>query len=337
MHNQKSDSTYSKQTCLYILDIIEEGVWDWHANTGQVDRSPGWYRMLGFDLQALPETVFTWEDIIHPDDYPGVMHHFEQYISGQSEAYEIEYRCRKLDGSYLWIKDQGRIIERNKDGSIARMIGAHLNIHDQKIAQMTLQRQNELLSEDKFTLEHLIEQRTQELEEANQRLENNIKQVEKLRNTDFLTAIYNRHKSETELERELARSNRYQSALSIALFDIDDFKQINDNHGHQIGDLALQKIAALVKQHIRETDILGRWGGDEFIIIIPGTGLEDALTSLEKIRQLIAQTTLIESVKLTCSFGVTEYIQDDSISSIYKRMDAALYRAKHAGRNSVRN
>ncbi|TNF98959.1 MAG: sensor domain-containing diguanylate cyclase [Gammaproteobacteria bacterium] len=337
MNNKKSKSSRKeeKRTLRFILDIIKEGVWDWNANTGNVERSPGWYRMLGYDVDALPKTVFTWEDVIHPDDYPSVMRHFEDYIGGQAQVYEIEYRCRKADGSYIWIRDQGKIVERNGDGSVARMIGAHLNIHDQKQAQLALQHQNELLNEDKFTLENLIDKRTSELEEVNRKLKENLKKIDQLSKTDALTSIYNRHKLETELGHEIARSKRYKTSLSVALFDVDNFKAINDTHGHQMGDQVLKRISELIIKNTRDTDIIGRWGGDEFLIILPGINLDNAISVMEKIRGMIAAPDFFESITVTCSFGVTQHIPDDSIGSMYKRADVALYRAKSAGRNIV--
>lgn len=335
LNQEQALANPAERTLFHILDIICEGVWDWNALTGHVERSPGWYRMLGYDVDILPNTVFTWEDIIHPDDYPRVMRHFEDYISGSSDRYEVEYRCRKANGEYLWIRDQGKIVERKADGSITRMIGAHLNIHDQMVAQAALQRQNELLHQDKFTLEHLVDQRTEELKEANRKLLANLEQIDRLSNRDYLTAIFNRQKAETELHREFGRAIRYKSALSVALFDIDNFKLINDGFGHSIGDEVLKGISSLVLDHKRETDILSRWGGDEFFIILPGIDTPHALGFIEKIRKLISEAALIASRPVTCSFGVTEFSEQDSIQSLYKRADMALYQSKTAGRNRV--
>lgn len=319
----------------HILDIIKEGVWEWDSATGRVRRSPGWYRMLNYDENLLPEDVLTWEKVIHPDDYDRVMQHFESYTSGMIAAYDIEYRCITGGGGSLWIRDQGKIVEYNEDGSLALMIGAHLNIHELKEVQSAVFQQSKLSNEDKLSFEQEVEKRTAELTDVNQKLANNIKKIEQLRNTDYLTSVYNRHKSETELVSEMARSKRYHSPLSVALFDIDEFKNINDTYGHQKGDVVLQKVSQLVLSHIRETDILGRWGGDEFFIILPGVRLSEAIISIEKIRSLIALSAFYESMKVTCSFGVTEYAVGDTVSSIYKRTDIGLYRAKHAGRNVV--
>ena len=128
-----------------ILALIVEGVWDWNGNTGHVTRSPGWYKMLGHDFDIFERNVFTWENIIHPDDYPRVMQHFEQYIKGEIKEYFIEYRCNTASGQYLWIVDRGQVVKKNPDGSVARMIGAHQNIHQYKIAQEKLLKQNKIL------------------------------------------------------------------------------------------------------------------------------------------------------------------------------------------------
>lgn len=336
---KKSDdnpSGYNDSTRLrYILDIIKEGVWEWDAINRKVSRSPGWYRMLRYDENQFPESVLTWEKVIHADDYSRVMKHFEAYTNGHIPVYDIEYRCMKGDGGYLWIRDQGRIVEYAEDGSLALMIGAHLDIHALKEAQTILLHQNVLLTQDKLSFEQEVEKRTAELTEVNKKLANNLHKIEQLRNTDYLTSVYNRHKSETELVNEMARSKRYRSPLSVALFDVDEFKYINDTYGHQNGDVVLQKVSQLVLKHIRETDVLGRWGGDEFFIILPGVSLSEAIISMEKLRSLIASSEFYESVQVTCSFGVTEYMSGDSVRSIYKRTDVALYKAKNAGRNIV--
>ena len=322
-------------TLRHVLSIIEEGVWDWNSNTGHVERSPNWYLMLGYDVGVFPETVFTWESIIHPDDYPEVMSHFDDYINGLVDNYEIEYRVRKADDTYLWIKDQGKIVARNPDGSVARMIGAHLNINKQKLAQIALQKRNQLLNEDKLTLKNLVQERNTELEEANRRLEENLKQIHKLSIKDPLTEVYNRRKAEHDFQNEIERANRYNNPLSVALFDVDKFKNINDSYGHQMGDEILKTISKLTLKNIRTNDYLSRWGGDEFFLILPEIDKFGAARAVEKVRKLIFSAEAIMPVKVTCSFGVTQYIQGDTIESMYKRVDRGLYQAKDAGRNTV--
>lgn len=328
---QDSDNTLN-----YVLDIIVEGVWDWNANTRNVTRSPGWYRMLGYDnTTTFKEDVFTWENIIHPEDYPRVMRQFESYLSGEISQYEVEYRCKKSDASYLWIVDRGAIIERNSDGSVARMIGAHHNIHHQIIAQNELVKQNTLLQDGNFSLSKIIEQKTQELTEKNAQLERKVIEMELISNIDPLTKIANRKLFESVLNKEILRAERYHHPLTLAIFDIDKFKEINDEYGHKVGDTILCDICNLVSDNIRNVDLLARWGGDEFVIIFPEQTQKQAHITSEKIRTIIHKNQNSTNVSVTCSFGVAEYQHGDSISDLFQRVDSLLYISKDQGRNQV--
>jgi len=324
-------------TLNYVYEIIKEGVWDWDANTGHVNRSPGWYRMLGYDVDSLAKNVFTWENIIHPEDYPRVMAIFDEYITGNRDNYEVQYRCKKENGDYLWITDQGKIVARNGDGSVARMIGAHNSIHEQKLAQETLQRQNIALTQNNLDLENIIQLRTLELEETNKRLERQVESSSLDANTDSLTKLYNRRKYEAELKKEIARAKRYNTPLSLALLDADHFKKINDTFGHATGDKTLKNIAEAITLHIRENDIASRWGGEEFALIFPGTTLEGAEATAEKIRNCIAETPIKNQESVTCSVGLTQLTSSDTYDLLVRRLDRALYDAKASGRNCIRH
>lgn len=326
-----------EETLDFVLDIVREGVWDWDANSGHVARSPGWYRMLGYEVGCFDENVFTWENIIHPDDYPHVMHHFEMYLSGKHDRYELEYRCRMANGEYKWIRDQGKIVTRNPDGSVARMIGAHLDIHEQKQAQSTLERQCRLLQQDNFSLENLIRERTDELEKLNTRLEEKVAEVSHLAMIDQLTGLHNRYSFERELEREMARALRYDTPMSITLFDIDYFKQLNDSYGHRAGDIALVRVGEAVTYCTRKTDISARWGGDEFAVIFPEANLEHAIAITQKLLDCIGKITLDGQRTLSGSFGVTQYEKGDTRDVLMWRADKALYAAKMDGRANIKH
>ena len=179
-----------------------------------------------------------------------------------------------------------------------------------------------------INLEHLIAARTTELEQKNQELET-------LSNTDRLTGLYNRFKLEKILESELARSQRYGSYFSIAIIDIDKFKNINDTYGHQVGDQVLIGIANILKENIRQIDAVGRWGGEEFLVIFRETPLNAAISTAEKLRAAIAGHSFNMIGKKTASFGVTGYRHPDTISDMMVRADNALYHAKRSGRNRV--
>ncbi|RTR39044.1 diguanylate cyclase [Shewanella canadensis] len=330
-----SEVTESDTTLNAILDLIVEGTWDWNGETGHVTRSPGWYRMLGHEVGIFQENVFTWENIIHPDDYKRVMAHFEQYITGQSTQYLIEYRCKKSDGSYLWIIDRAKIQAYKADGTVARMIGAHHNIHNKKLAEDEVCKLNKLLQQDNMSLDNLIKINAKELENKNQELEEKIREVDLLSNIDLLTNIANRRSFEKELKKEVLRSRRYNHPLSLAIFDIDLFKNVNDTYGHKIGDDILQKLCKLVSANIRELDFFARWGGEEFVLIFPELTVKKALIATEKLRTLISQFEIEPGLYITCSFGVTECTDKDTIEALFQRIDKSLYQAKSNGRNRI--
>jgi diguanylate cyclase (GGDEF)-like protein/PAS domain S-box-containing protein len=328
MNNRAADTEQLELTLYATLDIISDGVWDWNANTGYVYRSPGWYRMLGYDVDSLENTVFTWESVIHSDDYTRVMEHFNAYISGTSDHYNVEYRCRTLEGGYRWVEDRGRVVEWNEDGSVARMIGAHRDIHERELARMELEQRNRELN-------RLVEERSRDLKEANQALKAKVREVEALAEQDALTGVFNRHRFDKILHQERERASRYGTALSLILLDIDHFKKINDRYGHTVGDRVLIATAHYIQQHIRENDLLARWGGEEFAIIAPDSAVDSAGKLAEKLRADREDLRTVDDIRVTCSFGVSQHKSNEDTDSLIRRADRALYRAKDAGRNRV--
>jgi polar amino acid transport system substrate-binding protein len=159
--------------------------------------------------------------------------------------------------------------------------------------------------------------------------------LEQLAVTDKLTQLFNRMKLDQVLQQELDRAVRYQTPFSLILIDIDHFKSINDEYGHQAGDSVLMSFADILMKSSRITDTIGRWGGEEFLIICSETTLEQAQQHAEKLRQKVAEKDFIHVGPRTASFGVTSYQQNDSLNDLMVRVDEALYSAKHQGRNSV--
>ena len=328
-------------TLSYILNITSEGVWDWTALNGHVTRSPGWYRMLGYKIDSFEKDVFTWENVIHPDDYPKVMEHFEAYVTGKVKTYRIEYRCKRSDGSYLWIEDKGKVVERTSEGKVARMIGAHLDINEIKIAQDELKTQNKLLQKDKAVLETLVNERTDELENLNIKLQEQLDYTNYIANHDKLTSLYNRYKFDESLEKEIQRAKRYAHPLSFIITDIDYFKNINDTYGHEIGDKVIVQSAKIIKDTIRSSDIAARYGGEEFIILVPQIGPAETLALADRIRSDIEKAAIKTDTGdmsyFTISIGVA-HLQpehDTTIEHIIQRADKALYTAKANNKNQV--
>lgn len=153
---------------------------------------------------------------------------------------------------------------------------------------------------------------------------------------DELTQIYNRKKFSEALEAALGIIKRYPKEESaLILFDIDDFKGVNDTHGHLVGDAILQELSATVKSQLREVDTFARWGGEEFAIIAPKTSMEGALKITEKLRRAISEHHFKKIEHLTCSFGITEIKASDSLDSLVNRADKALYSSKNKGKNRI--
>ncbi|MGV6818383.1 MAG: sensor domain-containing diguanylate cyclase [Thiotrichales bacterium] len=174
----------------------------------------------------------------------------------------------------------------------------------------------------------LVSTTARELEEANRSLE-------QLANTDSLTGIYNRHKAQILLEQEFRRAQRYQRPLSLIMMDIDDFKKVNDTFGHQAGDDALIHVTRAIRPLIRETDYFARWGGEEFLIICPETGIEGTTELAERLLKAVSARPAIENVRITLSIGVTMFTPTDTLEKLVNRADKALYLSKQQGKNRV--
>jgi diguanylate cyclase (GGDEF)-like protein len=153
--------------------------------------------------------------------------------------------------------------------------------------------------------------------------------------TDPLTTLYNRGYFNHCLKNEMERSRRYGSALSLIIFDIDRFKQVNDTFGHLSGDIVLKELSFLCLATIRDSDILARWGGEEFIILVPENDEAAIVPFAEKLRSLIEKHSFPIKTQVTCSFGVAQYIEEESKDDFINRADQAMYKAKEEGRNKV--
>ncbi len=163
----------------------------------------------------------------------------------------------------------------------------------------------------------------------------NTKELERLSETDPLTGIYNRGKFDRELKEWIDLAKRYGHHLSIVLFDIDNLKAINDLHGHLAGDKVLKTASGLVKDTIRSTDIFARWGGDEFVVLLPHTRREQAVELAERISGMIASHQFNPGGYISCSFGAAALEEDDDARALLNRADHNLYKAKASGKNRV--
>jgi polar amino acid transport system substrate-binding protein len=173
------------------------------------------------------------------------------------------------------------------------------------------------------------------LKELQKELELKNEELEKISITDKLTNIYNRHKIDEVLKYELLRCARTKQSFGLIIVDVDYFKSVNDEFGHNVGDNVLVSIVDVIRNNIRQTDILGRWGGEEFVIIVTETTKEDIVYFSQKLRKIIESTPIEDIGFKTCSFGVTISKNGDNSNKIIERADSALYLAKQKGRNKV--
>ena len=191
-------------------------------------------------------------------------------------------------------------------------------------------------------LETRVEERTSELNRAlievgdlAAQLNESLKRVGELAETDTLTETYNRRKFDEIVIEEHHRAEHGEAPFSLIMFDIDHFKKVNDKFGHSTGDQVLKHLSRLIRGLVRQGDLLIRWGGEEFLILLPDTQLEEAGPFAERIRQEVEQEHFTEIGSLTISLGVAQFRKGDSTDDLLRRVDNALYQAKQEGRNRV--
>ncbi|MBJ7312783.1 diguanylate cyclase [Rugamonas sp. CCM 8940] len=260
-----------------------------------------------------------------------------RYHAGESDDAAPAGKMPKLDG--LDRHDElGRLAH-----SFARMQAA---IHD-KIA--LIENQNQLLTtkdaqtqELNQSLERKVLERTGQLQQAlraqqavSEQLQEKNRELDRLSITDRLTGLCNRLRLDQVLDDEIKRYQRCGNPFSLMLLDVDHFKRVNDTFGHQAGDIVLAEMADLLAKGTRAVDVVGRWGGEEFLLVCRDTELEGAALLAEKLREQIAGHVFRVGGGKTCSFGVTSVVADDTLAQMIARADRALYRSKAGGRNRV--
>ena len=173
-----------------------------------------------------------------------------------------------------------------------------------------------------------------------EQLERSLKETNRklvlLSDTDSLTGLFNRRYTDRVLEQEIKQAERYGDPLTVALIDIDNFKWVNDTFGHAFGDVALVAVAHQIRAGIREVDVAGRYGGEEFLLFFPKLAIEDATNVMERLRSNI-ESIVIEgrSGLVTISAGIVAHRSDEPLSRLLSRADKLLYHAKQGGRNQV--
>ena len=289
---------------------------------GWVDVNEKLCEILGYSREELMS--LSWADITYPDDLKADVAEFERVLAGEIDGYSMDKRFHRKDGIVIYASISANCIRRD-DGSIDHFVAFVQDITDRKSAEIKLHQLN-------AELESLVINRTKELEEAN-------KQLRISCDTDFLTTLSNRNFYERRLGENISTAKRNNTCLSLLMIDIDNFKTYNDNYGHDCGDTTLRRVANSIKKSLqRDTDLVSRFGGEEFVVLLPSTDAENALTIAERIRMNI-QALGIEHTKsdvgvVTVSIGIG-VMEADKLNRVdlFKHSDIALYSAKDKGRN----
>jgi diguanylate cyclase (GGDEF)-like protein len=234
------------------------------------------------------------------------------------------------EGSELWMR------------ALVIVILVSVGFYAKSIIHRQKQIENELLKH-KINLEDMVKERIVEINEKNIELKQEVEsrklaenELEHLATTDPLTSLYNRRKAHQFLEDEIGRVNRYKDPLSVIMIDIDHFKAINDLHGHAKGDEVLTSFSKMLLSSVRSTDIVSRWGGEEFLIICISSPAEKTVSLAEKLRKKVEQHDFDGLKQVTFSAGIAQYDKDNNLVDFINRADKALYIAKSTGRNTVK-
>ena len=310
----------SEEQLRLAMEASTDGLWDQNILENYTFYSPGYCRMLGYSPDEIPTFMGGWLKLVHPEDVERVRKVNDDCRESRIPGFEIEMRMRTHEGNWKWILSRGRPVRWDANGKPLRIIGTHVDITERKQAEEALRRANRKLEKQAVA------------NEAMQSL------LIELATHDALTGLYNRRFMNDALQREIARANREAIPVSILMLDIDHFKYFNDAFGHEAGDLVLVSLSGLLRQSIRESDVACRYGGEEFIVIMPGASVEDARRRAEILCQDFSAVRIgSEGLSATISIGLAVYPQHGvGVDELLRSVDSALYTAKAAGRNCVR-
>ncbi len=285
-----------------VIDGTRLGTWEWNVQTGETVFNERWAQIVGYSLDELaPVSIKTWAALSHPDDLEESDRLLEEHFAGKTDYYEYEARMKHKDGRWIWVHDRGKVIERDSEGRAVRMYGTHADITVKK-----------------------------DLEEK----------IRELAIRDPLTGIYNRRYLFERLEGIRAECSRKGRSFCVSIFDIDHFKAINDTYGHIAGDVVLKEFAGLVASMVRTYDLVGRFGGEEFIVVSPDSSGQDIAGMTERILDKVRRTVFAhekQKMRFTFSGGIacSNEVSGDppSVEELLALADKRLYEAKAEGRD----
>lgn len=271
------------------------GQWVWYYEKNIVYFNDRKITQLGYDPEVVGHVGFEFfTNKLHPEDYEKVMDNMKKHLMGVTPVYEIEYRIQHRDGHYIWYYDRGTVTKRSVEGKPLMLEGIVFDITESK----------------------LIQQRLTTLAEK-----------------DTLTKAFNRRMLFLELHRNIDKYLETGIPFSLIMFDLDNFKMINDEFGHLVGDSVLTRIVEVLEQDINIKDRIYRYGGDEFFIVLPSTTSEKAHKVADHLRAVINATKFDKVGHLTISLGVAEYNKETDDEFLH-HLDSLMYKDKHQKRNN---
>lgn len=288
----------SEQRWKYALEGSGDGVWDWDIKTNHVFFSRRWLEMLGYSEGDLSNDYEAWHSIVHEDDIANVLKKLKTHLANPTEQFEAEFRALRKDGEWQWVMSRGVVVQWNDAQKPARMVGTHTDISVRKETETTIWKQA---------------------------------------NFDTLTGLPNRRMFFDRLTEEIKRSMRGKKMFGLMFIDLDGFKEVNDELGHQAGDDLLIEVSQRLNRCIRDTDTSARLGGDEFTVLLAGLAhqadveriADKVLVALNKPYKLGKKTATISA-----SIGIALFpkhgLDGDTLIS---HADTAMYEAKEIGKN----
>ncbi|MFA5660104.1 MAG: sensor domain-containing diguanylate cyclase [Bacilli bacterium] len=308
-------SNWSRQDLINLIASLEEKIkheneqflinFPWAGNLGQwvwfYDRNIVHFNkkkvaQLGYDPNIIGRVGFEFfTSKLHPDDYDRVMDNMKKHLMGITAAYEVEYRIKHRDGHYLWYYDRGTVTKRDSAGQPLLIEGIVFDISKNK------------------TLEERLLVMAQR---------------------DPLTGVYNRRMLFHHLQTNISHYLEQKTPFSMIMLDIDYFKEINDSFGHLVGDEVLKNVTKEIAITTGNHDYIYRYGGDEFFILLPNMGINEAKEVASQLHRELTKLRVNNQTPLSISMGVAQY-QKETDDSFLKVLDECLYRAKKGGRNQV--
>jgi diguanylate cyclase (GGDEF)-like protein/PAS domain S-box-containing protein len=288
-----------RQRLAYILEGTNVGTWEWNVQTGETVFNERWAEIIGFTLAELaPVSIDTWTKYVHPDDQKVSANLLDKHFQNRAPYYECEVRMRHKNGAWIWVLDRGKVALRTPDGKPLIMSGTHMDITARKLAE---------------------------------------EKIRHMATHDALTGLPHLRLAKDRLRMALGFARRNNAIVAVMFIDLDGFKEVNDNHGHDAGDEVLTHVARMLSSCLRETDTVARIGGDEFLLIANALkSPEHAKTVAEKALFLVSTPITVKGseVSVGASIGIALYPGDShDPDRLIKLADQAMYEIKKAGKN----